>query len=590
MSTGGLGYPPIDMRRTISSLSTASVLLFAGLASGDAAAAVGGPDAFGYSFVDQVDGAPYLYLNITATGMNLGNGDDVLIAATNLGAPFTFYGETVNQLRASTNGFLTSTLGTNSDFSNDCPIPLPAGGGGFRIAPLHDDLVTTVYYQYYTEAQAAAAGFPGQVDGMSVFQWTGSHFGGAANGVNAEAILFHTDGTILTMVATDLEGGSGSTLGIQDSTGLIGLNYTCNTAGGTIPGVTAVAYYLPLPTDSDCCSPSASGAPGCLDPACETAVCAGDPFCCNVEWDAQCAEEAAMFCPALCATCGDGNVGGTEECDDMGESATCDVDCTFAACGDSTVNALAGEDCDDGGESATCDADCTEVSCGDSTVNMTAGETCDDGGRSEMCNADCTSASCGDGIVNATAGEDCDDSGETATCDIDCTNAECGDGYTNEAAGEECDDSGESKNCDDDCTVAECGDGTVNGANNEECDDGNNEDGDGCAADCTDEEEPGTTGPGDTGDTGLDTGADETADSGGGTAATTMGPGPMTLSAGNDTSGGEETDTDGGSAGELPPTDGCNCSTEGEGTGRSAAWSVLALFGLGALRRRRRRA
>jgi cysteine-rich repeat protein len=48
--------------------------------------------------------------------------------------------------------------------------------------------------------------------------------------------------------------------------------------------------------------------------------------------------------------CGDGivNNSGTEACDDGGESAACDADCTVAVCGDSTVNAMAGETCDDG--------------------------------------------------------------------------------------------------------------------------------------------------------------------------------------------------------------------------------------------------
>ena len=44
-------------------------------------------------------------------------------------------------------------------------------------------------------------------------------------------------------------------------------------------------------------------------------------------------------------------------------------------CGDGTINP--GEDCDDGGESATCDADCTTVTCGDGAINTTAGEACD---------------------------------------------------------------------------------------------------------------------------------------------------------------------------------------------------------------------
>jgi cysteine-rich repeat protein len=58
--------------------------------------------------------------------------------------------------------------------------------------------------------------------------------------------------------------------------------------------------------------------------------------------------------------CGNGIVEGAEECDDSGESVTCDTNCTSAVCGDGTKNATAGETCDDGntnngdGCSATC--------------------------------------------------------------------------------------------------------------------------------------------------------------------------------------------------------------------------------------------
>jgi hypothetical protein len=46
--------------------------------------------------------------------------------------------------------------------------------------------------------------------------------------------------------------------------------------------------------------------------------------------------------------CGNGNLEGDESCDDEGESAGCDADCTVADCGDGTSNAAAGEGCDDG--------------------------------------------------------------------------------------------------------------------------------------------------------------------------------------------------------------------------------------------------
>ena len=122
--------------------------------------------------------------------------------------------------------------------------------------------------------------------------------------------------------------------------------------------------------------------------------------------------------------CGDGVVQAPEECDDGGESPTCDADCTLAACGDGQVNQGAGEVCDDQGESPTCDADCTLAACGDGQVNQSAGEVCDDQGESPACNADCTPALCGDGQVNQAAGEVCDgeapDNALCEGCDLSC--------------------------------------------------------------------------------------------------------------------------------------------------------------------------
>ena len=65
----------------------------------------------------------------------------------------------------------------------------------------------------------------------------------------------------------------------------------------------------------------------------------------------------------LAQRCGNGVLDPAEECDDGGESATCDADCTFAECGDETRNAAAGEACDgDDDEKCnglSCRPDCT---------------------------------------------------------------------------------------------------------------------------------------------------------------------------------------------------------------------------------------
>ena len=116
-----------------------------------------------------------------------------------------------------------------------------------------------------------------------------------------------------------------------------------------------------------------------------------------------------MTCDSDCTApvCGDGllNAAAGEVCDDGVNNGTgpglCEPGCAAPAqCGNGLIET--GEACDDSGESATCDADCTAVRCGDGNTNTTAGEACDTSGESGSCNIDCTVAACGDGKTNAT--------------------------------------------------------------------------------------------------------------------------------------------------------------------------------------------
>lgn len=283
--------------------------------------------------------------------------------------------------------------------------------------------------------------------------------------------------------------------------------------------------------------------------------------------------------------CGDAIVHDDEECDDGGNSPLCDANCTLAVCGDGTPNDLAGEECDTAGASATCDADCTLAVCGDSQVNAAAGETCDDGGESVNCDTDCTAPMCGDDVANIAAGEECDDSAQSPTCDADCTFVVCGDGIENNTAGEFCDD-------------------------------GNNEDGDGCSAVCTNEEptstsseggessgDPGTSEGGETTDasagtddtggtegTGADASASDTAvdTSGGdsGSASASASDTGSTSADGSESSGTPLSGADGSATGGTDEAGGCGCATD-DRDHRGLAWSVLTVLGLGAVRRRR---
>ena len=78
-----------------------------------------------------------------------------------------------------------------------------------------------------------------------------------------------------------------------------------------------------------------------------------------------------------------------------------------SGCGDGFVDP--GEQCDDGGESAACDVDCTGPPvCGDGTLNVTALEECDDGNilPDDGCDASCL-LECGNGALDGV--EECDD-------------------------------------------------------------------------------------------------------------------------------------------------------------------------------------
>ena len=66
-----------------------------------------------------------------------------------------------------------------------------------------------------------------------------------------------------------------------------------------VQGSTAVACGDPKA--GDCCL--ANTTPSCNDEACCNSVCAADAFCCDVEWDQVCADQAAF----LCGACGAGS-------------------------------------------------------------------------------------------------------------------------------------------------------------------------------------------------------------------------------------------------------------------------------------------
>ncbi len=120
--------------------------------------------------------------------------------------------------------------------------------------------------------------------------------------------------------------------------------------------------------------------------------------------------EAEVCVPMQPVVCGDGMLGGAEECDagaENGDTKLCKANCTTQKCGDGFVGP--GEACDDGNavDNDACSNACVPAACGDKVVQM--GEACDDGNveATDACIA-CKAAVCGDTFVQAGV-EECDD-------------------------------------------------------------------------------------------------------------------------------------------------------------------------------------
>ncbi len=67
--------------------------------------------------------------------------------------------------------------------------------------------------------------------------------------------------------------------------------------------VLAVLIFSPAALAQSCCSPH--GGTGCNNAECQSLICGQDPFCCNTQWDALCADAANT----QCAVCGGSGCG-----------------------------------------------------------------------------------------------------------------------------------------------------------------------------------------------------------------------------------------------------------------------------------------
>jgi len=206
----------------------------------------GGPDAFGYVYIDSAEpgGPVYTWVDITASG-TLVTGytslDDGYAGPFPIGFSFPFYGVAQTEFYAGTNGFVSFGAGSSS-LSNQCPLPSTTSPSDL-IALLWDDLNLNVsgdvYYQYFASCPVGSGE-------CTVIEYSNiAHYGGTAGNAGTWEIILYPNAQILFQFQDPgAETGSSSTTGIEGPGGTAGLSYeTCNTAG-SISASLAVLYQV----------------------------------------------------------------------------------------------------------------------------------------------------------------------------------------------------------------------------------------------------------------------------------------------------------------------------------------------------------
>lgn len=181
---------------------------------------MGGPDAFGYSWIDSNEpaGPAYVWNDISGTGtaLNFGDDDSELVA---LPFTFDFYGASQNNVRIGSNGYVT--FGSDgTDYSND-PIPTNTDPNDL-IAPFWDDLDPGDGGQVYYQDMG---------DGRFIVQWDEvPHYPSSGTGTYTFQVVLNSSGTIYFYYEDMIGDLDSATIGIENNDASIGLQVINNAA------------------------------------------------------------------------------------------------------------------------------------------------------------------------------------------------------------------------------------------------------------------------------------------------------------------------------------------------------------------------
>ncbi|MBZ0268287.1 S8 family serine peptidase, partial [bacterium] len=180
---------------------------------------MGGPDSFGYRWVDsdQGGGPNYDWFDISGIGTQHFLGNEQSTTPQLFGFNFSYYGGLYASVRVCSNGYLSMTDATVS--SANAAMPNSAAPNNI-IAPFWDDLDPSTGGTIHTYQDAG--------NGRFIVQWTGVPLAGGGAPQTFQAIL-RNDNRILFMYNT-VSDVAGCSVGIENNTGTVGLNVTHNEA------------------------------------------------------------------------------------------------------------------------------------------------------------------------------------------------------------------------------------------------------------------------------------------------------------------------------------------------------------------------
>ena len=179
----------------------------------------GGPDVFGYSWVDSdyTGGPVYDWQDISGVGEVVG-GEDNNFGPFPLGFDFSYYGEIFNSIRVGTKGWLSFTSASGSYNNQSIPNALEPNN---MLAPFWDDLSPNFGGTVYYFADAGNDRF--------IVQWDAVVHFPDGSPETFQAIL-NSDGTIIYQYQT-VSDDSECTVGIENAAGDDGLQVVYNAAG-----------------------------------------------------------------------------------------------------------------------------------------------------------------------------------------------------------------------------------------------------------------------------------------------------------------------------------------------------------------------